>query len=173
MQNKPIGQLDCPTYHSSPIPKVNTMLSASAPDRLQRPLSLLLLLVVSCQLHAFSGAAYAAGRRARVFSKAPYGALRHGKEETQNSHADSRAKSSELWTSLQGGNIEDMPLSDRFSAYASTLGSFVQKNFFLLGMLVAVSMAKAIPSVSENEGINALTNHALERVSPSLFELSS
>lgn len=141
------------------------MLSASTTGRLQKPLSLFFLFTVSCQLHAFSDATFGAGRRARALVDAPYFVLRHGKEETQSRHADlRRAKGSKLWASLQGGNIEDTPLSHRISAHASTLGSFVQKNFFLLGMLVAVSMAKAVPSVSENEGINILANNAFKRI---------
>jgi hypothetical protein len=63
-------------------------------------------------------------------------------------HSDLREQVKELYSSIQGGNSEVVSLSDRLVTKVTFFNSFVQKNFFLLGMVVAVFLAKASPSVS-------------------------
>jgi sodium/bile acid cotransporter 7 len=51
------------------------------------------------------------------------------------------------------GDNEISSLSQRISQATAKVSAFVEKNFFLLGMVVAVAMARIIPSLGKNSGI--------------------
>jgi hypothetical protein len=132
------------------------MMSVLALGRSLKPtLSLLFLLSVFCQQNnAFSCAAVASGREVRSLVLGNNIALRQARTKEER-HTDRlvapRQKENRLWSSLQGGNVEGTSHCDRFTRLANNISVFCQKNFFLLGMFLAVSMAKALPSVSETK----------------------
>jgi sodium/bile acid cotransporter 7 len=62
---------------------------------------------------------------------------------------DGTVVTTRVLTSLRGGNDSASTESSRISKIAT----FANTNFFLLGMLVAVSLAKAFPSLGKNGGL--------------------
>lgn len=58
-------------------------------------------------------------------------------------------------SSLRAGGVDEAPSSggNKVSQIAAQIIQYAEKNFFLMGMLVAVTMAKVFPSLGKNGGI--------------------
>ena len=125
----------------------NMLVQTRKPGQVWNSLLLLfLLLVYSSQLHTFSALAFTGQIhfQAITTSRLPC-------EMRNKRHSDLREQVKELYSSIQGGNSEVESLSDQLVTKVTFFNSFVQKNFFLLGMVVAVFLAKASPSVSRTK----------------------
>lgn len=96
----------------------------------------LLLLCLSCRLNAFSFPASTANHDLRQ-RKAEAAYLHSGRAAGLDSHQPS--SSTAVLSSLSGGGEEE--------SLASKIQAFTEKNFFLLGMVVAVSCARLFPAV--------------------------
>ena len=109
----------------------------------KRFLPLLLLPALSPQRYGFSAFAFTGQRHFQAITTSSL-----PRERRNEHHSDLREHVVDLFSSFQGGNSDVLSLSDRFVANMTIFNSFVQKNFFLLGMVIAVFLAKTLPSVS-------------------------
>ena len=119
------------------------MLSSGPPCGLRRPpLSVLLLLLLASQFHAFSGPASVGRSRYALTNSRP---VEIGRAEARMKNAVNAGANP---SAIEGGNSGSVSFSGQLSSFATKFGFFLQKNFFLIGMVVAVSMARAFPAVS-------------------------
>ena len=123
------------------------MLSSGPPCGLRRsPLLVLLLLLLASHFHAFSGPASAGRSRYALTNSRP---VEIGRAEARMKNAVNAGENpSAIEEEEEEGNSSSVSFSAQLSSFATKFGFFLHKNFFLIGMVVAVSMARAFPAVS-------------------------
>ena len=107
-------------------------------------LSSVLLLVLAAHLNALTAVASVSKSRATINSqRVPSNSINHMDNKQPISRADN-----DFVTKLRAGSDASME-QNRGPNFLSKMSKYADKNFFLVGMFLAVALAKIVPSVSK------------------------